>query len=184
MKVIRLIVRVRRDSLDNKLIEEWFELYEKDVTSYLVYYMGTMDVEDLVQETFLRALRETSKYKASSHPKTWLISIARNLVIDQFRRGKVWSKIRQVLLREQTYSLDMEQQIILTEAYNHLYKVIYRLPSRHREVIILKGIMEMSSKEVSRVIKSSENNVNVMYHRALKQLKSLLEMEGDENGGI
>lgn len=175
---------MRRDSLDNRLIEEWFEQYEKDVTSYLVHYMGTMDVEDFVQETFLRALRKTTTYKASAHPKTWLISIARNLVMDQYRRSKVWNKIRQVLLREQSYSVDMDQRIILNEEYRYLYKAIHRLSPSQREVIILRGIMEMSSKEASVVMKRSENNVNVMYHRSLKQLKSLLEMEGDEYGGI
>ena len=33
-------------------IEDWFNLYERDITSFLIYYTGTMDVEDFVQETF------------------------------------------------------------------------------------------------------------------------------------
>ncbi|WP_254660760.1 sigma factor [Bacillus sp. FJAT-27225] len=36
-------------------IEQWFYQYEKDIFNYLVYYTGTRDVEDLVQDTFLRA---------------------------------------------------------------------------------------------------------------------------------
>ena len=55
MKYIRLISRGRGDPLEKNLIEEWFDLYERDITSFLIYYTGSMDVEDLVQETFLRA---------------------------------------------------------------------------------------------------------------------------------
>ena len=54
----------------------------------------------------------------------------------------------------------------------------------YKEVIILKGIMDMSSKEVSSVMKSNENNINVLYHRSLKKLKTMLEKEGYEYGGL
>ena len=39
-------------------IEQWFNEYEKDITKYLVYYTGSKDVEDLVQETFLKAYQQ------------------------------------------------------------------------------------------------------------------------------
>ena len=97
MKYIRLISKGRGDPLERKLIEEWFELYERDITSFLVYYTGSMDVEDLVQETFLRAFNKISRFNEKAHPKTWLISIARNMVIDQYRRNRVWRKIRHML---------------------------------------------------------------------------------------
>jgi len=182
MKCIRLIIRGRGDPLEKNLIEKWFELYERDITSFLIYYTGSMDVEDLVQETFLRAWSKINKYNESAHAKTWLISIARNMVIDHYRRNRVWSKIKHTLLQEQNFSINTEQHIILNQANSHLYNAISKLPSMYKEVIILKGILEMSSKEVSRVMKSSENNINVMYHRSLKKLKTVMEKEGYEYG--
>lgn len=182
MECIRLIIKGRGDPLERNLIEEWFELYERDITSFLIYYTGSMDVEDLVQETFLRAMRKISIYKENAHPKTWLISIARNLVIDHHRRSRVWSRIRHMFLQEQFFSIDMEQHIMLNQANSHLYDAISKLPSTYKDVIILKGILEMSSKEVSRVMKSNENNINVMYHRSLKKLKTVMEKEGYEYG--
>jgi RNA polymerase sigma-70 factor (ECF subfamily) len=68
--------------VDEYKIAEWFQKYEADITSFLVYYTGSLEVEDTVQETFLIAIKKISEYKGDSHPKTWLISIARNLVID------------------------------------------------------------------------------------------------------
>ena len=166
------------------LIEKWFILYERDITSFLIYYTGSMDVEDLVQETFLRAMRKISIYNENAHPKTWLISIARNLVIDHYRRSRVWSRIRHMFLQEQVFSIDMECNIIINEENNNLYNAINMLPPNYKEVIILRGILGMPSKEVSEVMKSSENNVNVMYYRSLKKLKYLMEKEGDEYGGL
>ena len=37
-----------------------FKLYERDITSFLIYYTGSMDVEDLVQETFMIAMKKMS----------------------------------------------------------------------------------------------------------------------------
>lgn len=143
-----------------------------------------MDVEDLVQETFLRAMRKISIYNENAHPKTWLISIARNLVIDHYRRSRVWSRIRHMFLQEQVFSIDMERHIIINQENSNLYNAINKLPSNYKEVIILRGILGMSSKEVSEVMKSNENNVNVLYYRSLKKLKSLMEKEGYEYGGL
>lgn len=166
------------------MIEKWFNLYERDITSFLIYYTGSMDVEDLVQETFLRAMRKISIYNENAHPKTWLISIARNLVIDHYRRSRVWSRIRHMFLQEQVFSIDMERHIIINQENSNLYNAINKLPSNYKEVIILRGILGMSSKEVSEVMKSNENNVNVLYYRSLKKLKSLMEKEGYEYGGL
>ena len=89
-----------------------------------------------------------------------------------------------MFLQEQNFSIDMGQHIILNQENSYLYSAIKKLPSNYKEVIILKGIMDMSSKEVSQVMKSNENNVNVMYHRSLKKLKTLMEKEGYEYGGL
>jgi RNA polymerase sigma-70 factor (ECF subfamily) len=184
MKYDRLIYKGRGDPLERNLIEEWFDLYERDITSYLVYYTGSMDVEDLVQETFLRALNKISRFNENAHPKTWLISIARNMVIDHYRRNRVWKKLRHIFFHEQFFSFDMDQCILLNQQNTFLYKAINSLPANYKEVIILRGILDMSSKEVSSIMKSNENNINVLYHRSLKKLKIILEKEGYEHGGF
>ena len=140
-----------------------------------------MDVEDLVQETFLIAMKKLSSFKGQSHPKTWLISIARNIVIDQYRRRKVWGKIRHLLLKEQKLSNESEEQTIDKQEKAQLYKAIHQLSPRYKEVIILRGILELPSKEVSEILKTNVNQVNVTFHRALKRLKEQLVEEEFSN---
>ena len=169
----------------NHSIEDWFQLYERDITSFLTYYTGSVDVEDLVQETFLIAMKKMPSFQEQSHPKTWLISIARNRVIDQYRRRKVWERIKHVVFREQPLSNALEEQAIINQDIAQLYKAIHLLPPRYKEVVILRGILELPAKEVSEILKSNVNHVNVLFHRSLKKLKDLLVEEGvtDEGNG-
>lgn len=162
----------------NHSIEDWFLSYERDITSFLIYYTGSMDVEDLVQETFLVALKKMASFKGQSHPKTWLISIARNIVIDHYRRRKVWDRIKHSLLKEEKLSNELEEQTIVKEESTQLYKAIHQLPPRYKEIVILRGILDLPSKEVSEILKTNVNQVNVTFHRALKRLKELLVEEG------
>jgi predicted RNA polymerase sigma factor len=56
--------------MDEELIEEWFINYEQAVTSFLVYYTNSLDVEDLVQDTFITAIKKFPQFKEKAHPKT------------------------------------------------------------------------------------------------------------------
>jgi len=144
-----------------------------------------MDVEDLVQETFMIAMKKMAGFKGQSHPKTWLISIARNKVVDDYRKRQVWEKIKHLVFRDEKHSNELEEQTILNQEIHQLYKAIHQLSPRYKEVVILRGILELTPKEVSEVLKSNVNHVNVMFHRALKGLKEILVEEGltYEEGG-
>ncbi|MGG3560276.1 RNA polymerase sigma factor [Neobacillus rhizosphaerae] len=162
-------------------IEKWFIDYEKDVTNYLVYYTGTTDVEDIVQETFLRAIRALNRFKNESSPKTWLISIARNTAIDFYRKKSVWNRLKQLIdvespkLQEQ----GTEEKIVKKMEYTHLYEAINALKPNYRDVILLRGISELSSQEAGQVLGWSENKVNVTFYRAVKKLNERLK-EGEQ----
>lgn len=173
--------------MKNHTIEEWFQLYERDITSFLTYYTGSTDVEDLVQETFMIAMKKMAGFKGHSHPKTWLISIARNKVVDDYRRRQVWEKIKHLVFHDQKHSNELEEQTILNQEIHQLYKAIHQLSPRYKEVVILRGILELTPKEVSEVLKRNVNHVNVMFHRALKRLREILVGEGftyEESGEL
>jgi RNA polymerase sigma-70 factor, ECF subfamily len=158
-------------------IEKWFIQYEQDITNYLVYYTGSLDVEDLVQETFLRALQSFHRFKNESSPKTWLISIARNTAIDFYRKKSVWNRLKQLLDREYStaHEQDTEEKIVRKAEYAQLYNAINELKSNYRDVILLRGIAELSSQEAGQVLDWTENKVNVTFFRAVKKLNECLK---------
>lgn len=85
------------------------------------------------------------------------------------------------MLREQKLSNESEKQIMLKQENAQLYKAIHQLSPRYKEVVILRGILELASKEVSEILKTNVNHTNVMYHRSLKKLKEILVKEGFTN---
>lgn len=158
--------------MDKELISDWFDHYADDIYRFLIYYMSTPDVEDLVQEVFMRAINQYPTFKGESSPKTWLISIARNLAIDEARKRKRkdWRK----LIKTYTFQTETspEDQQITEERKLALHQAIEKLKEDYRSVVILRGIEELSVTETAQVLKWTEAKVRVTFHRALKVLKS------------
>jgi RNA polymerase sigma-70 factor, ECF subfamily len=164
----------------NHQIENWFIEFEKDVTNYLVYYTGSTDVEDLVQETFLRAFKAFNHFKNDSSPKTWLISIARNTAIDSYRKKSVWNRLKHLLSTDspKQHEQGAEEKVVRKVEYTHLYEAINALKPNYRDVVLLRGIAELSSREAGEVLGWTENKVNVTFFRAVKKLNESLK-EGE-----
>lgn len=163
-------------------VEQWFLEYEKDITNYLVYFTGSRDVEDLVQETFLKAFQSYGRFKYDSNPKTWLISIARNAAIDFYRKRSIWKNLKEKLSRQSSKKESaLTEEILIQKAESaRLLGAINQLKNNYRDVVLLRGIADLSTEETAEVLGWTENKVNVTFHRAVKKLNLLLK--GDEQG--
>ena len=157
-------------------ISEWFYLYNKDIYHFLVYYIESSDVEDLVQEVFIRAIKGFDAFQNKSSPKTWLFSIARNVGIDEIRkRSRSRKKHMSWFGDEETDSKETPEEILqLNENNKLLYQSIQGLKANYREVIILRGIKELSVAETASILNWNENKVRLTYHRALKALQKCM----------
>lgn len=154
----------------NKIIEEWYSLYSDDIYNFLIYYINKTDAEEVLHESFLKVFKSLGSYQGKASPKTWLIKIARNTAIDHLRRNKrVLTKLKDMFLLETPKS--PEEITILNEDIAELYKQINNLPSKYREVIILRGIMQLSVNETAKITGWSQQKVNLNYFRAKNKLK-------------
>jgi RNA polymerase sigma-70 factor, ECF subfamily len=153
-------------------IEQWFVAYSNDIYRFLVYYTGRTDIDDLVQETFIRALKAIPKTEVV-HPKTWLMAIARNVAIDEKRKTKLISWLPDIFLQH-LVSRDKtpEESLELSENKRILYAIINRLKPSYRDVLILRGIKGLSSRETAEVLGWSEAKVNITLHRAMKAVQN------------
>lgn len=168
------------------LITEWFEQYSNDVYNFLVYYRGSKDVHDLVQETFIRATRGINTFRYDANPKTWLFSIARNVAIDQARKKKRRIQPSSVAFDE-TYmgesSNNPESQLIENERVRYIYQQMMTLRRNYREVLILRGIEGMSIKETAEILDWTESKVKQTFYRARKALQKRLNGKGEISYG-
>lgn len=168
--------------MTSEKISEWFYQYNKDIYHFLLYYIGSGDIEDLVQEVFIRAIKGFEAYQGKSSPKTWLLSIARNVGIDEVRKRKrnKWKHVIGFGDYEPTEENTPEKMLQLNEKNKRLYQVIQALKSNYRDVIILRAIKEQSVSETATILGWSENKVRITYHRALKVLEKNKEAITDE----
>ncbi|GGM33933.1 RNA polymerase sigma factor SigX [Paraliobacillus quinghaiensis] len=158
-------------------ISEWFFKYNKDIYHLLLYYVGSGDIEDLVQEVFIRAIKGFDSYQAKSSPKTWLFSIARNVGIDEIRKRKR-NKVKNVFPFGETEPKEEktpEEMLNLNEDKRILYQVIKSLKSNYQDVIIFRAIKELTVPETADVLNWNQNKVRITYHRALKALETKKE---------
>ncbi|USG65224.1 RNA polymerase sigma factor [Brevibacillus ruminantium] len=168
----------------NELIEQWFLRYGDEIYKFLVYYMGTADVEDLLQDVFIKALQALDHFEGRSLPKTWLLSIARNSAVDYQRKQRLRKWLPDSFLSDvRDHRRTPEEWLNLHEEKRELYQTLQHLKPAHREVLILRGIKELSPKETAEILQWSENKVHVTYHRAIKALKDRWGQQGQEGIG-
>ncbi|MGG4491409.1 RNA polymerase sigma factor [Metabacillus idriensis] len=156
-------------------IERMFKQFGDDLYHFLVYYKGSHDVEDDVQEVFFKALK--SNFRGDSHPKTWLIGIARRLVIDQLRKKRFRSWLPNPEQPKSPDDILMEHETLM-EAYN----AINELKAEYRDVVMLRVISELSVQETAEVLGWSREKVSRTYYRALKKLNQSGQ-EANKEGG-
>ncbi|MBS4174723.1 RNA polymerase sigma factor [Bacillus sp. FJAT-49736] len=155
-----------------RIIEDLFQKYNSYIYHFLVYYTQSTDVEDLVQECFLKALKGIQHFEGKADPKTWLVSIARRVAIDHHRRKKRLLYLPEnILPLIPSNQLHLEEYLIQKEEIQQIYKAINEMKRKDREVLILRGIMDLSVLETAEVLGWTKNKVNVTLHRALKKLQ-------------
>ncbi|HEY5911383.1 MAG TPA: sigma-70 family RNA polymerase sigma factor [Verrucomicrobiae bacterium] len=147
--------------------------------------------EDLVQETFLAALRARDRFAGRSSDRTWLVGILRHKIYDHLRR---LCRERPVYADSQTARsgheawddsvlwahevagecLEPSRRMELAELREALEMALGRLPSRIAQVFQLYEIEERPNREVCEQLKISASNLWVTLHRARKQLRDEL----------
>jgi RNA polymerase sigma-70 factor (ECF subfamily) len=136
------------------------------------------DVEDAVQEAFLRVLRHRDTLGEIRDHRVWLIRIVWNIVLDRKRRAKTRpetddvSELTRVL---PATGLSAEQRAAAAQHHAHVLKCVDKLPAREREVMILSAFEELSSVEIASVLGVTESSVRSRLFRARNLMAELLD---------
>lgn len=135
------------------------------------------EAEDVVQETFLRALRHHNKLAELRDTRTWLIRITWNLALDRKRRAKarrqtdVYEEVARFL---KTGALSAEAELINAQRRAGVLLHIDALPAREREVFILYAVNELSTVEIAEVLQTTDSTIRSRLYRARKALQVLV----------
>lgn len=131
------------------------------------------DVDDLTQEAFVKAFRKLDGWRKEAAFRTWLVTIAGNLLKDEFRRGK---GRRMVSLddRDLPDRADPHGELAAGQAEEQLQAGIAQLPRLQREVFLLRVQQGAEYAEIARALKTTAGAARVHYHHAVKRLKEQL----------
>ncbi len=154
-----------------------------DVYAFFAYRLGSRsDAEDLTQQTFERALRAWSRFDPErAAMRTWLLTIARNLLIDHHRadRSRTLSPIGDdgvpeedlPHVRDAGVNLGLDPQVAAALAV---------LGQRDREVLALRFGGDLTGPEIAELLDLSLANVQQILSRSLRRLRAALEASGGE----
>lgn len=133
--------------------------------------------EDFAQTVFLKVFQKIDKFKDQNvSPLSYFIMVARNMVIDHWRKKKeVLATEPEILFNNQKDIRDgPEQNIEQKEHKKFVQENLKILNDNQREVITMRFINELSNKEISSVLDKKEATIRKMQSRALIKLRTRL----------
>ena len=169
-------------------IERLVREYEAGVFRLALSILGDpAEANEVMQETFLSALRALPSYQEKRTFKAWLYAIAVNHSRSNLRKRKVIERLRSTLtaiFRADVEKQDSpEQAVIQNEKEAALWRSLNQLDDRHRIVIILRYFHELPVGEISEILSIREGTVHSRLHTARAtlrdSLKHLLAEHGD-----
>lgn len=179
--------------------ERWVESYGDALFGFAAARVPDRAVaQDLVQETFLAAIKAQAAFAGRSSEQGWLFGILRNKLVDYYRKQS-----REVAIADLESPLPEEQgafgqsgpgkdgwvmrlaphawetpdkDLVSKEFQEVLKQCLARLPDKVAQAFFLREMDGVSSEEICKVLGVSPNNLWVMLHRARMGLRRCLEV--------
>jgi len=169
------------------LLKDMVEAHGEGLYKMAFRYTGDHHAaEDIVQETFLRALRNLERYDRNRPAGPWLYRIALNLCRNRAARRReypeeVESKLEKCSGEGMTESSNPEKMVLQQEGEQELTEIIGRLPEKYRAPLILKHVNQMSYQEICNVLGWQLSLVKNRLYRGRMMLKAELMKRGEQN---
>ncbi len=139
---------------------------------------NTHDVDDLLQEVFLKAWCHLSTFRSESTFRTWIIRVATNEVLQSYRREK---------RRSLSQDLDLDilpcggdsphESVARSETTRTVRRAVATLPSKYRQVLILRDLKELSERETAQSLELGVPAVKTRLFRARLMLLAALRRQ-------
>jgi RNA polymerase sigma-70 factor, ECF subfamily len=173
------------ESTDLELIARWKAGDERAATSLVARHAPALsrfavslgqrtDVDEVVQDTFVRAFGSIDSFRADSSLRTWLFTIERRLILDRRRADRRRRDDTSIVEADAATEFDALDNIVAEEAEGRVKKAVDRLSRLQREVFLLRVNEGLSYKEIAEVVGSTEGAARVHYHNAMRAVKESL----------
>ena len=169
---------------DEQSLEILIQRYFKLVYSFVIRSLGNKEeAEDLTQEIFLKVWNNLKKFNPEKSFKTWIFTIAKNTLIDYFRKKKIYTvssvvndegeevDILDTIANQDLSALEnIEQQEIKSE----LEKNLLKLSADDRMLLLFYYEQRMNFREIAEMLEEPVDTVKSRHRRALIKLRKFL----------
>lgn len=164
-----IIRQLKSGNMD--LFDDFYELTKKQVYVAIINIIKNKTIcEDIMQDTYLKFLNNIHKYKDKTNVIAFIVTIARNLAINEYNKNK----------KEVHYDLSLyEEEIVSKTEETPLLDLVYEtLSGIELEVFILHVIDDLKHREIAKIMKKPLGTITWIYNKALKKMK---EKVGENN---
>jgi RNA polymerase sigma-70 factor (ECF subfamily) len=133
------------------------------------------EIDEVVQDTFVRAFNAIDSFRGDSSFRTWLFTIARRLLLDRRRSEQRNRTVSDVEERDAVTRFDALDTMVADESLERVRSAVDSLSPKQREVFTLRVEQGLSYKEIAELTGSTEGATRVHYHNAMRVVKEFLD---------
>lgn len=157
--------------------------YEMRIYNFILRYTGNREIaQDLLQETFTRVWFAAHSFnQASGNFKGWLYAIALNIARNEMSKKRYaynYADVSEMAFKDEPANPRDEEpdaRVEQADLQNTITQALAQLSPLLREIIILKHYQQLKFKEIAEMTQTPEGTLKARFHRAIAELKELLE---------
>ena len=168
--------------MDELTLDALMGRYGQDVWNFAWLLTKSRSMaDDIAQDVFLQAYRHVSSFRGEASVKTWLLKITRNISVNYRKSAFVRRALLVARVREQSHSRSAENDYMEREAVNEVWRHVFKLPGKYREVLVLHARYGLPLQQIAGFLEIPEGTVKSRLFHARKKLEhKLMEDEGYE----
>jgi len=165
---------------NNRIFEAFQACRDGLVRSIMKMSVKQQDVDDILQETFIKVLHSDTQQKIKS-PKGYLFVVSRNLVLKKLTQQskEIHTEIDEALIENENDN-PVEKELHQKLKFERFSQILNSLPEQHRRAILLRKLYCLSHKEIAKKMDISVSSVEKYIAKGLKQCKQSLCTQGYE----
>ena len=160
---------------DQRAATQIVERHAGSVARFAASVGARGDVQDIVQDTFVRAFGSLDSFRGDSTLRTWLFTIARRLLLDLRRSERRRGEQVEVQDNDAITEYDSLDSVVAEETRRRMHDAIGCLSKTQREVFLLRVNEGLSYREIADVASTTEGAARVHYHNAMRAIKEFLD---------
>ena len=172
------LAKLNPDDFQGIMVRYWNQLF-----AYVrrMSYFSQEDIEDILQEVFIKVYRYLNDYDETMTFSTWIYKITRNCVIDEIRKRK--ARPKDTFLEAQEWQtvfrdkLNLEKSVAVKFSLEKIKRIIDKLPFEYKEVLLLRFLEEKEYEEIMDILQKPKGTVASLIARGRKKLLEEISLQ-------